>query len=92
MFDRSDLIAAEARGLATQYWAKLKPDAVAAYDRFGERTFARVAANANRIVRLLRAHGVLAGDHIAFVCGARQALPGRLHGSARRRFRRGVAP
>jgi long-chain acyl-CoA synthetase len=71
MSDPAELIAAEARGMAASYWAQRKPEAVAVYDRFGSRTFAEVNADANRIVRLLRANGVGAGDHIAFVCSNR---------------------
>jgi long-chain acyl-CoA synthetase len=70
-FEPADLIEAETKGMATSFWARLKPDAAAAYDRFGSRTFGEVNANANRIVRLLRAHGVEAGEHIAFVVSNR---------------------
>ena len=55
MFDPQEIIAVEARGMATSYWARRKPDAVAVIDRFGSRSFSAVNAAANRIVRLLRA-------------------------------------
>lgn len=71
MFDPQEVVASEARGMATSYWARLKPDALAVRDRFGARGFAEVNAAANRIVRLLRAHGVQAGDHIAFLSSNR---------------------
>jgi long-chain acyl-CoA synthetase len=71
MIDPAEVIASEARGMATSYWARQRPRAVAAYDRFGQRTFAQVNTRANQIVRLLRSHGVVAGDHIAFVCSNR---------------------
>jgi long-chain acyl-CoA synthetase len=68
MVDLSELTAAEALGMATSFWAQRKPDAVAAYDRFGLRTFRDVNANANRIVRLLRRQGIVPGAHVAFAC------------------------
>jgi long-chain acyl-CoA synthetase len=71
MFGASELIASEARGMATSYWATRKPDAVAVRDRFGNRTFREVNAAANRIVGLLRANGVGAGAHIAFLSSNR---------------------
>jgi long-chain acyl-CoA synthetase len=71
MYDLSVLNEYESRGMSTAFWAQQKPDATAAYDRFGSKTFAEVNANANRIVRLLRSHGVKAGDHIAFLMGNR---------------------
>jgi long-chain acyl-CoA synthetase len=71
MFNPSDVIASEARGMGASYWARQKPDAVAVHDRFGARTFAQVNADANRIVRLLRASGVQPGEHIAFLSSNR---------------------
>jgi long-chain acyl-CoA synthetase len=52
-------------------WASEKPDAVAIHDPIGTRTFGEVNANANRVVRLLRAHGLEAGDAVALMCGNR---------------------
>jgi long-chain acyl-CoA synthetase len=71
MFEPQEVIAAEACGMATAYWARRKPDAIAVRDRFGARSFFEVNAAANRIVRLLRAHGVEAGEHIAFLASNR---------------------
>jgi long-chain acyl-CoA synthetase len=71
MHDPNEVIDAEARGMSTAFWANQKPDAIAAVDRYGSRSFADVNAAANRIVRLLRAEGVVAGDHIAFMTGNR---------------------
>ncbi|HEY9219413.1 MAG TPA: AMP-binding protein [Phenylobacterium sp.] len=53
-------------------WADLTPHKVAVYDPSGrERTFGELNANANRIVRLLREHGLRAGDSIALLCSNR---------------------
>ncbi|MDB5447966.1 MAG: acyl-CoA synthetase (AMP-forming)/AMP-acid ligase [Phenylobacterium sp.] len=71
MFDPAAVLAAEARGMSTSYWAQVKPDAPAVFDRFGQRTFGEVNARANRIVRLLRGLGVRAGEHVAFVSSNR---------------------
>ena len=57
--------------MITSFWADAKPRAPAVFDRFGYRTFADVNANANRIVRLLRANGVRAGQHIALLSSNR---------------------
>ena len=69
--DPAEIIAREADGTVIQYWAERKPDAPAVYDRFGMRTIAKVNANANRLVRLMRDHGVLPGAHIAFISNNR---------------------
>jgi len=71
MHDPLHLDEIEARGMLTSYWAQHKPDATAVTDAFGSRTFAQVNANANRLVRLLRAHGLRPGDHIAILSSNR---------------------
>jgi long-chain acyl-CoA synthetase len=64
--------AAAASGMTQAVWARVQPDAVQVYDPDGRaRTWAEVNAAANRIVRLLRARGLAAGDAIALVCGNR---------------------
>jgi long-chain acyl-CoA synthetase len=65
------LTAAAHVGMTASIWAELKPDAVAIHDPIGKRTFAEVNANANRIVRLLRSHGLKAGDAVALLCSNR---------------------
>ena len=62
---------AAAVGMTASVWAREKPDAVAIYDAEGTRTFFDVNANANRIVRLLRAHGLEPGDSVALLCSNR---------------------
>jgi long-chain acyl-CoA synthetase len=63
--------AAEAVGMATAHWARVKPGSPAVYDRNGVRTFAEVNARANQIVRHLRRCGVAAGEHVALLCSNR---------------------
>jgi long-chain acyl-CoA synthetase len=64
--------AAAASGMAQAVWARVQPDAVQVYDPDGRtRTWGQVNAAANRIVRLLRAHGLKEGDGLALVCGNR---------------------
>jgi long-chain acyl-CoA synthetase len=65
------LTASAHEGMTTSLWAHLKPDAVAVRDPIGQRTFGEVNANANRLARLLRAHGLQAGDPVALLCSNR---------------------
>ena len=53
------------------FWAEQFPDRVAIYSAYGDRTFAEVDANANQLVRALRARGVAAGDGVALLCANR---------------------
>jgi long-chain acyl-CoA synthetase len=56
-------------GMMHAVWAEVQPHKVAVYERCGRmQTFAGLNANANRIVRLLRARGLGAGDAVALVC------------------------
>jgi long-chain acyl-CoA synthetase len=52
-------------------WADRCPDAVAIVSRVGQRTFAELDANANRVARALQRRGLRAGDPIALLCGNR---------------------
>ena len=87
MYDPLRLHEIESRGMLASFWASEKPNAPAVYDRFGSKTFAEVNANANGIVRLLRNHGVQAGDHIAFLTSNRaevmEIMPADLRGGYR---------
>jgi long-chain acyl-CoA synthetase len=65
------LVAAAATGMTASVWAHEKPHEIAIHDPIGTRTFHQVNDNANRLVRLLRAHGIVAGDAIALLCGNR---------------------
>jgi len=81
------LVAAAGRGMTASIWAARKPDMVAVRSVFGEKTFSQINASANRVVRLLRGHGVAAGDAIALLCGNRaefvEVLAGALRGGYR---------
>ncbi|MGZ6014994.1 MAG: AMP-binding protein, partial [Phenylobacterium sp.] len=66
------LTEAGATGMTMAVWADLKPNAPFIYDPDGKvTTFGEVNAAANRIVRLLRQHGLKAGDAVALVCSNR---------------------
>ncbi|WP_337187426.1 AMP-binding protein [Phenylobacterium sp.] len=66
------LEAAALEGMTTAVWAEVQPDKPAVIDPDGRtRTFAEVNANANRIVRRLRAAGLQAGDAVALVMSNR---------------------
>ena len=66
------LEAAAMTGMTVAEWAGLTPDAVFIHDPDGAtHTWGKVNANANRIVRLLRARGLKAGDAVALVCSNR---------------------
>ena len=71
LLDREALGAAADRGLLAAYWAERQPDRVALYSEVGDRTFAEIDANANRLVRALRARGVRDGDGVALLCSNR---------------------
>jgi long-chain acyl-CoA synthetase len=53
------------------YWADENGDTPAVISEAGDRTRAEANANANRLVRALRARGVQAGDGLALMCSNR---------------------
>jgi long-chain acyl-CoA synthetase len=58
--------------MTTAVWAQAQPDKAAVYDPDGTaHTFAKVNANANKLVRLLRQAGLKAGDAVALLCSNR---------------------
>jgi long-chain acyl-CoA synthetase len=69
--DLDELRAAADRGMLPSYWADQRGDAVALMSDAGNRTYNEWNANANRLVRALRARGVRAGDGIAVMCSNR---------------------
>jgi len=69
--DDDTLNAAADRGLLQSLWAERQPDRLAIVSEAGDRTFAEVDADANRLVRALRARGVQAGDGVALMCANR---------------------
>jgi long-chain acyl-CoA synthetase len=54
-------------GMTAAHWAEVQPDAPAIVSPLGDRTFAELNANANRLVRALRARGVGKGDAVALM-------------------------
>ncbi len=66
------LEAAAATGMTTAVWAKVHPDKPAVVDPDGKiTTFAQINATANKLTRLFRQHGLVAGDSLALVCSNR---------------------
>ncbi len=66
-----DLDASIAQGMAVAYWAQRNPDLPAVVSGHGDRSFAELDANANRVANALRAIGLQPGDGVAIVCGNR---------------------
>jgi non-ribosomal peptide synthetase component F len=65
-------------GMAPAVWADLQPDRAAVHEISGRaRSFGELNANANRIARLLRAHGLKAGT-AATPTSANSALASQL--------------
>jgi long-chain acyl-CoA synthetase len=63
---------AAATGMTISVWADIKPDATFIHDPDGTtHSWGKVNAQANRIVRLLRAQGLQPGDAVALVCSNR---------------------
>ena len=52
-------------------WALRTPDRIAIVSQAGNRTFAELDANANRLARALRARGLVPGDAVALLAGNR---------------------
>ncbi len=63
--------AAVATGMTLAYWATRRPDDAAIICEHGDRTFGELNANANRLVRALRARGITSGDAIAVMVANR---------------------
>jgi long-chain acyl-CoA synthetase len=49
-------------------FAREKPNGIAIYSSFGNRTFAALNENANRLANAMRARGLMPGDGIALMC------------------------
>ncbi len=60
------------KGMTISVWADIKPDRTFIHDPDGKtHSWGKVNAQANRLVRLLRAHGLQPGDAVALVCSNR---------------------
>ena len=62
---------AVARGMVVAWQAAQTPDRMAVVSPGGNRTFAELNAQANRLVRALRRAGLAAGDAVALLCSNR---------------------
>ncbi len=69
--DIDRLNAAADQGMLAAFWAAEHGDAPAVISEAGDRTRSEANANANRLVRAMRARGVRAGDGIALMCSNR---------------------
>ncbi|MEY2426659.1 MAG: long-chain acyl-CoA synthetase [Actinomycetota bacterium] len=69
------------------HWATETPDARAIVSAAGDRTFAHLDANANRVARALRNRGLAAGDAVALIASNRPAFVETLYGCQRAGFR-----
>jgi long-chain acyl-CoA synthetase len=67
----ADADAAAAHGMSVAYWARRQPDRPAIVSPLGDRTWAELDADANRLVRALRARGLQAGDALALMVANR---------------------
>lgn len=66
-----DLGAAARAGMTIAYHAQQAPDRLAIASPHGNRTFAELNGNANRVARVLRARGMQAGDQLSLLCANR---------------------
>ena len=64
-------MAAAASGMTLALHAQVAPDRAAIVSPSGDRTFAELNANANRLVRALQARGIGTGDSLVLVCANR---------------------
>lgn len=71
----ADLATAAATGMTLAFHASQASDRMAIISELGDRTFAELNANANRVVRALRARGIGAGDSVSIVCANRPEFP-----------------
>jgi sugar phosphate isomerase/epimerase len=79
-----ELEAAGLVGMTGAVWARVQGDRTAVYDPDGTaHSFAKVNANANKLVRLFRSRGIKAGDSIAVVCSNRVEFIEALQASRR---------
>jgi long-chain acyl-CoA synthetase len=63
---------AATKGMVASIWAQEKPDKIAVFDPSGAtHSFAKINSYANKLVRLLRSRGVVAGDSVALLCSNR---------------------
>src|SRR5947199_8695327 len=76
-------LTAAANGMILALHAQAAPDRPAFVSEAGNRTFAELNANANRLARALRKRGVEAGDSLVLVCSNRPEFAEVLHAAGR---------
>ncbi|HET6794579.1 MAG TPA: AMP-binding protein, partial [Acidimicrobiales bacterium] len=69
--DREHRAEMAASGMILAHWARVKGDKPAIIAPSGDRTFAELNANANRLARALRRRGLADGDAVGLICGNR---------------------
>jgi long-chain acyl-CoA synthetase len=69
------------------WWAARQPDRMAVVSPAGDRTFAQLNANANRLARALRSRGLVAGDPVALLCTNRPEFVEAVYACQRAGFR-----
>ncbi|MEJ0024419.1 MAG: AMP-binding protein [Rhizomicrobium sp.] len=70
-------------GMVGAFWAQVKPDRIAIWDRFGAHTYAKVNAQSNRLARVLREEGLKPGDAVALFSTNRAAFIETLNATRR---------
>ena len=77
------LVAHAGVGMVSAFWAQIKPERVAVWDRFGTRTYRQINENSNRLARVFRKEGLKPGDSIALFCSNRAEFIETLNASRR---------
>ena len=70
-------------GMVSAFWAQVKPERTAIWDRFGEHSYAKVNAQSNRLARVLREEGLKPGDAVALFCSNRAEFVETLNATRR---------
>ena len=86
-FDREAWAAAARQGMGVAFAAERTPDRLAVVAPTGDRTYAELNANANRLVRALRRRGLAAGDSVAILSSNRAEFAETLAACTRAGFR-----
>jgi long-chain acyl-CoA synthetase len=70
-------------GMRLAHWARVQPEVLAVQSSSGDRSFAELNANSNRLTRALRARGLHEGDGVAIVCSNRPEFAEVVHACLR---------
>ncbi len=77
------LLAYASVGMVSAFWAQVKGDRTAVWDRFGEHSYAKINANSNRLARVLRGAALEPGDAVALFCTNRAEFVETLNATRR---------